>query len=58
MHILTKLVSVDHLASPAITSAGELAKELKDKSKKFLSFAEAPFKAEVVVVETAEDHLE
>ena len=58
MKILTKLTSIDHLASPPITSAGELAKELKDKSKKFLSFAEAPFKAEVVIVETAEDHLD
>ena len=58
MKILTKLTSIDHLASPAITSAGELAKELKEKSKKFLTFAEVPFKAEVVIVETAEDHLD
>ena len=58
MKILTKLTSIDHLASPATTSAGELAKELKDKSKKFLNFAEAPFKSEVVIVETAEDHLD
>ena len=58
MKILTKLTPIDHLASPATTSAGELAKELKEKSKKFLTFAEAPFKAEVVIVETAEDYLD
>ena len=58
MKILTKLTPLDHLASPAETAAGELAKELKDKSKKFLSFAEAPFKSEVVIVETAEDYLD
>ena len=58
MRILTKLTPIDHLASPAATTAGELAKELKEKSKKFLSFAQAPFAAEVVIVETAEDYLE
>ena len=58
MKILTKLTSIDHLASPAEITAGELAKELKDKSKKFLNFAEAPFKSEVVIVETAEDYLD
>ena len=58
MKILTKLTSIDHLASPATTSAGELAKELREKSEKFLSFAVAPFKAEVVIVETAEDYLD
>jgi hypothetical protein len=58
MKILTKLTPIDHLASPAISTAGELAKKLKDTSKKFLTFAEAPFKAEVVIVETAEDHLD
>ena len=56
VEIITK--PIDHLASPATTAAGELAKELKDKSKKFLSFAEAPFKTEVVIVETAEDQFE
>ena len=58
MKILTKLTPIDHLASPAITSAGELAKALKEKSEKFVTFAEAPFKTEVVIVETAEDHLD
>ena len=60
MKILTKLtaINIDHLASPAKVTAGELAKELKEKSKKFLTFAEAPFKAEVVIVETAEDYLD
>ncbi len=57
MQIVTKLL--DHLnigeAAPAPT-AGVLAKELKDKSKKFKSFAEAPFQTgEVVIFETAED---
>jgi len=57
MQIVTKLL--DHLnigeATPAPT-AGVLAKELKDKSKKFKSFAEAPFQTgEVVIFETAED---
>ena len=57
MQIVTKLL--DHLnigeATPAPT-AGVLAKELKDKSKKFKSFAEAPFQTgEVVIYETAED---
>ena len=58
MKILTKLTSIDHLASPAISTAGELAKVLREKSEKFLTFAEAPFKTEVVIVETAEDHLD
>jgi hypothetical protein len=57
MQIVTKLL--DHLnigeATPAPT-AGVLAKELKDKSKKFKSFAETPFQTgEVVIYETAED---
>ena len=55
MQIVTKLL--DHLGEviPAPT-AGVLAKELKDKSKKFKSFAETPFQAgEVVIYETAED---
>tara|TARA_Y100000294_G_C8331516_1_gene246924 strand:- start:166 stop:342 length:177 start_codon:yes stop_codon:yes gene_type:complete len=58
MQILTKLISIDHLASPAKTSAGELAKKLRETGKEFLTFAEAPFKAEVVIVQTAEDDLE
>ena len=58
MKILTKLTPIDHLASPAISTAGELAKVLRENSEKFLTFAEAPFKAEVVIVETAEDHLD
>ena len=58
MKILTKLTSIDHLASPAISTAGELAKVLREKSEKILTFAEAPFKAEVVIVETVEDHLD
>ena len=45
-------------STPTATAAGELAKDLKKKTEKFLSFAEAPFKAEVVVVETAEDYLD
>ena len=58
MKILTKLTSIDHLASPAISTAGELAKVLRENSEKFLTFAEAPFTTEVVIVETAEDHLD
>ena len=59
MQILTKVKVIDHLTSPANEAAGgELAKELTDKAKKFLSFAEAPFTTEVVIVETAEDQFE
>ena len=58
MKILTKLTPIDHTLASPTTSAGELAKELKDKAKKFLTFAEAPFKTEVVIVETAEDYLD
>ena len=59
MQILTKVKVIDNLTSPANEAAGgELAKELKDKAKKFLSFAEAPFATEVVIVETAEDQFE
>ena len=58
MEILTKVTALDHTLASPTTSAGELAKELKNKAKKFLTFAEAPFKTEVVIVETAEDQFE
>jgi hypothetical protein len=43
-------------ATEAVPTA--LDKKLKTTVDSFVSFAEAPFKAEVVVYETAEDYLE
>ena len=50
-----------HLDAPAPVETTKpkvpnvLAKELKIKSDSFKAFAEAPFKAEVVQIETTED---
>jgi hypothetical protein len=49
------------LATPMETTEAvptALDKKLKTTVDSFVSFAEAPFKAEVVVYETAEDYLE
>ena len=49
------------LATPIETTEAvptALDKKLKTTVDSFVSFAEAPFKAEVVVYETAEDYLE
>jgi hypothetical protein len=48
------------LATPVATEAVPTAldKKLKTTVDSFKSFAEAPFKAEVVVYETPEDYLE
>ena len=58
-------MSVEHLdaSTPMATTKPKampivLANELKIKSDSFKAFIEAPFKAEVVVYETAEDLLE
>jgi len=60
MQIVTKVL--DHLADEtapiATTAMGKIAKKLKDTNKNFVSFVEAPFKAEVVVYQTPEDFLE
>ncbi len=55
MQIVTKLLDHIGVVEPTVNTAGVLTKELKDKSKKFKSFAEAPFQSEVVIYETAED---
>ena len=62
MQVITKVL-FGHLDAPtpkATTKAvpNVLANELKIKSDSFKAFIEAPFKAEVVVIETAEDFLE
>jgi hypothetical protein len=49
------------LATPVETTKAvptALDKKLKTSVDSFMSFAEAPFKAEVVVYETPEDYLE
>ena len=59
MLIVTKVLEhIDVIAPTTTASAGEVATKLKDTKDKFSSFAEAPFKAEVVVYQTAEDLLE
>ena len=55
MQIVTKLLDHVGVVAPTVDEVGVLTKELKDKSKKFKSFAEAPFQSEVVIYETAED---
>ena len=61
MQVITKMY-VGHLDAPAPKATTKpkampnvLAKELKIKSDSFKAFAEAPFKAEVVQIETTED---
>ena len=61
MQVITK-VYVGHLDAPAPKATTKpkampnvLAKELKIKSDSFKAFIEAPFKAEVVQIETTED---
>ena len=59
MQVITK-VYVGHLDAPAPKATTKampkvLAKELKIKSDSFKAFMEAPFKAEVVQIETTED---
>lgn len=62
MQVTTKMLLWNGLdlptsvATEAVPTA--LDKKLKTTVDSFLSFAEAPFKAEVVVYETAEDLLE
>ena len=59
MQILTKLTLDEFgVAIPSKEKVGKVAMELKNKTEKFKSFFQTPFKAEVLVVETAEDHLE
>ena len=61
MQVITKMLwnGLD-LTTPVATEAVPTAldKKLKTTVDSFKSFAEAPFKAEVVVYETAEDLLE
>ena len=61
MQVITKMLwnGLD-LATPVATEAVPTAldKKLKTSVDSFMSFAEAPFKADVVIVETPEDYLE
>jgi len=61
MQVITKMLwnGLD-LTTPVATEAVPTAldKKLKTTVDSFKSFAEAPFKAEVVVYETPEDYLE
>ena len=59
MQVITKML-LGHLDDPAPVETTKamptvLANELKIKSDSFKAFAEAPFKAEVVQIETIED---
>ena len=61
MQVITKVL-FGHLDAPAPVETTKpkampnvLANELKIKSDSFKAFAEAPFKAEVVQIETIED---
>jgi len=59
MQVITRVLQ-GHLDDPAPVETTKavptyLAKELKIKSDSFLSYIEAPFKAEVVQIETSED---
>ena len=59
MQIVTRVLEhIDVIAPTKTTSVGKVAKKLKDTKEEFSSFAEAPFKAEIVVYQTAEDLLE
>ena len=61
MQVITKMLwnGLD-LPTPVTTEAVPTALDVKLKTSvdSFMSFAEAPFKAEVVVYETPEDYLE
>ena len=62
VRVITKMLwnGLD-LATPVETTKAvptALDKKLKQSVDSFLSFAEAPFKADVVIVETPEDYLE
>ena len=59
MQVITKML-LGHLDDPAPVETTKampnvLANELKIKSDSFKAFMEAPFKAEVVQIETTED---
>ena len=60
MQIVTKVLDHIDVIAPTkkTTTVGKVAKKLKETRDKFSSFAEAPFKAEVVVYQTPEDFLE
>jgi len=59
MQILTKLTLDEFgVAIPVEDKVGKVAAEIKETTEKFKSFFHTPFKAEVLVVETAEDLLE
>ena len=62
VRVITKMLwSGLDLATPVETTKAVpsvLDKKLKTSVDSFMSFAEAPFKAEVVVYETPEDYLE
>ena len=64
MEIKTEVI-YNHLGLPRRTAAqvaaeakGKLAGAIKKTADKAVEFAEAPFKTKVVIIETAEDHLE
>ena len=62
MQVTTKMLLWNGLDLPTSVATEAvptvLDKKLKQSVNSFLSFTEAPFKAEVVVYETAEDLLE
>ena len=62
MQVITRMLwsGLDQPAPVDTTKAVPTAldKKLKTSVDSFLSFAEAPFKADVVIVETPEDYLE
>ena len=62
MEIKTEVI-YNHLGLPRRTAAqvaaeGKLAGAIKKTADEAVKFAEAPFKTKVVIIETAEDHLE
>ena len=63
MKIQTEII-YNHLGLPkradtaSTTGTGAIAKSLKKTKDKAVDFFEAPFKTQVVIIETAEDHLE
>ena len=62
MQVITRMLwgGLDQPAPVDTTKAVPTAldKKLKQSVDSFMSFAEAPFKADVVIVETPEDYLE
>ena len=62
MQVITRMLwgGLDQPAPVETTKAVPTAldKKLKTTVDSFMSFAEAPFKADVVIVETPEDYLE